>query len=703
MPDAGKDFFISYNKNDLQIAEWIAWELEEAQYSVIIQAWDFKGNWVYEMDKAMKLCKRTIAVLSSNYINASYTFSEWANSFINDPKGEKDKIITIRVEDIELEDGILRQLEYVDFVNKTESEAKELLLKRVKGERGKPSAKPTFNLNTQSSGIKHEAVSQKPVFSAAMEDDERMKKLREIIVQWRGKYALETKRMDDYAEELASWQKKAPSDFNDEISAVIQFAYKIACDFKELPLTELEKAKAYGLQIHSTVFWGQAIKQAFHMNDIFDEEGIKLYRQKNMLREKQGMGPLNLMPDEYSYELLERLLRSAIALFNFNIDDLPRGFLQPTIEQAATGIDNLSQLALAQFNYDPRLYLISVDGAIKKISSFAARKLTLYVLCARVNASNKLDILASDAENLYVWQSSVQQPVYQFAYKNSIVAATLHGQSNLLWASYLTSKGVLFNIGEDGTLSNPPCCFQSFDLNTAVFWSDPLNKDDWYVIVSTDKHEIYAALHGETLTGALNTDGNFWQDPLLISESEKEDNKLLNEYQKSKGSNEIHELKIYWESECEVKMTHLDGLPCLLLYRHANTGTRLFFLDPVTLGFLRSPVIIEGFLYEVSVACGRWLVVGFFQSREPSPRLKIWDLRASGMVECGSWLHDQGDIYTPIIADETKTSFHLLFIHRYLNTGEKNSWRLMSFKWPEEEIKEIERFEKLLLAPVESS
>src|SRR5678810_1112700 len=104
MPDAGKDFFISYNKNDLQIAEWIAWELEEAQYSVIIQAWDFKGNWVYEMDKAMKLCKRTIAVLSSNYINASYTFSEWANSFINDPKGEKDKIITIRVEDIELED-----------------------------------------------------------------------------------------------------------------------------------------------------------------------------------------------------------------------------------------------------------------------------------------------------------------------------------------------------------------------------------------------------------------------------------------------------------------------------------------------------------------------------------------------------------------------------------------------------------------------
>src|SRR6478609_6718531 len=102
MPGPEKDFFISYNKNDLQIAEWIAWELEEAHYTVIIQAWDFKGNWVQEMDKAMQLCKRTIAVLSSNYINAKYTFTEWVNSFIDDPKGEEDKLITVRVEDIEL-------------------------------------------------------------------------------------------------------------------------------------------------------------------------------------------------------------------------------------------------------------------------------------------------------------------------------------------------------------------------------------------------------------------------------------------------------------------------------------------------------------------------------------------------------------------------------------------------------------------------
>ena len=42
MPEIGhKDFFISHNKADKAWAEWIAWELEAAGYSTILQAWDF--------------------------------------------------------------------------------------------------------------------------------------------------------------------------------------------------------------------------------------------------------------------------------------------------------------------------------------------------------------------------------------------------------------------------------------------------------------------------------------------------------------------------------------------------------------------------------------------------------------------------------------------------------------------------------------
>ncbi|MCH8289827.1 toll/interleukin-1 receptor domain-containing protein, partial [Candidatus Poribacteria bacterium] len=36
-----RDFFVSYNRADRAWAEWIAWHLEEAGYTVVIQAWDF--------------------------------------------------------------------------------------------------------------------------------------------------------------------------------------------------------------------------------------------------------------------------------------------------------------------------------------------------------------------------------------------------------------------------------------------------------------------------------------------------------------------------------------------------------------------------------------------------------------------------------------------------------------------------------------
>lgn len=46
-----KHFFISYTQADQAWAEWIAWQLESAGLSVIIQAWDFKkgGNFVLDM------------------------------------------------------------------------------------------------------------------------------------------------------------------------------------------------------------------------------------------------------------------------------------------------------------------------------------------------------------------------------------------------------------------------------------------------------------------------------------------------------------------------------------------------------------------------------------------------------------------------------------------------------------------------------
>ena len=50
------DFFISYAGKNEDWAQWIAWSLDEAGYSTILQKWDFKpgANFVLCMDKAAK-------------------------------------------------------------------------------------------------------------------------------------------------------------------------------------------------------------------------------------------------------------------------------------------------------------------------------------------------------------------------------------------------------------------------------------------------------------------------------------------------------------------------------------------------------------------------------------------------------------------------------------------------------------------------
>ena len=52
--DDRRDFFISYNRADKAWAEWIAWQLEAAGYTLFIQAWDFRPghNFVLGMDRA---------------------------------------------------------------------------------------------------------------------------------------------------------------------------------------------------------------------------------------------------------------------------------------------------------------------------------------------------------------------------------------------------------------------------------------------------------------------------------------------------------------------------------------------------------------------------------------------------------------------------------------------------------------------------
>ncbi len=144
--EATKDFFISYNKADRGWAEWIAWQLEAEGYSTIIQAWDFRpgSNFVLEMDHATTVAKRTIAVLSPDYLDALYTKPEWAEVFRQDPTGKDGKLLPVRVRTCTLK-GLLAAIGYIDLVGRNNAlAAQNVLLAGVHRSRAIPSTAPIF-------------------------------------------------------------------------------------------------------------------------------------------------------------------------------------------------------------------------------------------------------------------------------------------------------------------------------------------------------------------------------------------------------------------------------------------------------------------------------------------------------------------------------------------------------------------------------
>jgi hypothetical protein len=139
------DFFISYNHRDGQWAEWIGWELEQAGYTCIMQAWDFVpgANFVAEMHHALLRCHRVIAIVSANYLTSAFVTAEWTSAYADDPDGKRRKLRPIRVEDIEI-GGLLKAIVYVDLVGKDEEAARRAIFAAAEVHRRKPGSAPIF-------------------------------------------------------------------------------------------------------------------------------------------------------------------------------------------------------------------------------------------------------------------------------------------------------------------------------------------------------------------------------------------------------------------------------------------------------------------------------------------------------------------------------------------------------------------------------
>jgi hypothetical protein len=147
------DVFVSYNKADRGWAGWIAWQLEDVGWRVLIQAWDFVpgSNWADVMQEGVRRAKRTLAVMSPAYLDSVYGTAEWEAAWAADPLGQHRKLLTVRVEDCD-RPGFLGQVVGIDLFDTTEDEARRRLLDGVRAAvagRAKPTTPPAFPAGEQ--------------------------------------------------------------------------------------------------------------------------------------------------------------------------------------------------------------------------------------------------------------------------------------------------------------------------------------------------------------------------------------------------------------------------------------------------------------------------------------------------------------------------------------------------------------------------
>jgi hypothetical protein len=135
-----RDFFLSFTGADRPWAAWLLAELDAAGYTSVSQLRDFVAgsNFVLEMDQAARRARRTLGVLSSRALEASYVRQEWAQRLAADPTAKQRSLVLVRVEPCEPE-GLLGPVAYIDLVEMDEAAARtrlrEELAAVVRGER----------------------------------------------------------------------------------------------------------------------------------------------------------------------------------------------------------------------------------------------------------------------------------------------------------------------------------------------------------------------------------------------------------------------------------------------------------------------------------------------------------------------------------------------------------------------------------------
>lgn len=124
------DFFISHTQADRDWATWVAWQVGAAGYSTIVEEWQPGGNTIAKIDRAHRLTRRTVVILSDDYLNSDISSIAWRARFADDPSSINDSLLLMKVGSVK-NIGILSGLESIDLAIDNETVAKDALINRV--------------------------------------------------------------------------------------------------------------------------------------------------------------------------------------------------------------------------------------------------------------------------------------------------------------------------------------------------------------------------------------------------------------------------------------------------------------------------------------------------------------------------------------------------------------------------------------------
>ncbi|MGI5212921.1 FxSxx-COOH system tetratricopeptide repeat protein [Plantactinospora sp. CA-290183] len=149
MPGAERgwvDLFVSYAGPDRPWAEWAAFELEAAGYSVELDVWDWAAgsNTVLNMNDALGRAGRVLVLYSAAYFERDrFTVDEWTAVVAERPDAEgRRRLVPVRVAEVK-PPPILSPLLCGDLFGLDERRAREVLLAAVGGP-VRPSDRPSF-------------------------------------------------------------------------------------------------------------------------------------------------------------------------------------------------------------------------------------------------------------------------------------------------------------------------------------------------------------------------------------------------------------------------------------------------------------------------------------------------------------------------------------------------------------------------------